>query len=246
MKMRRDWAAGRLAALDADYQVWRHGIRAMQRKYGVLGRFSRDGYIGGGVVQGRHGNPSWNDRYVSHAYKGGAYMEANYARLGQPMLEWKWKYNPGPEADSLPRTSPDFDDRDWPATHVVRDTWSSLGHHLTLTDAASGRSGRMAYRATQRLGAPPEGKRVFLWIGSTDGRAKVFVNGAHIAYVTSGKNETREEFNGYCLPTGETGFDVTAALKAGDNQFTILCDRYNLNELCTGGLMGPVVLYREK
>jgi len=32
----------------------------------------------------------------------------------------------------------------------------------------------------------------------------------------------------------------------GDNQFTILCDRHHLNELGTGGLMGPVVLYREK
>ena len=41
-------------------------------------------------------------------------------------------------------------------------------------------------------------------------------------------------------------FDITAALKAGDNQFTILCDHHHLNELGTGGLMGPVVLYREK
>jgi len=32
----------------------------------------------------------------------------------------------------------------------------------------------------------------------------------------------------------------------GDNQFTILCERYRLNELGTGGLMGPVVIYREK
>ena len=41
-------------------------------------------------------------------------------------------------------------------------------------------------------------------------------------------------------------FDITAALKAGDNQFTILCERTGLNEIGTGGLMGPVVIYREK
>jgi hypothetical protein len=35
-------------------------------------------------------------------------------------------------------------------------------------------------------------------------------------------------------------------LKTGDNQFTILCDRHHLNELGTGGLLGPVLLYREK
>jgi hypothetical protein len=55
----------------------------------------------------------------------------------------------------------------------------------------------------------------------------------------------KEAFDGYCQPSG-TGFDVTAALKTVDNQFTILCERYHLNELGTGGLMGPVVLYREK
>ena len=37
-----------------------------------------------------------------------------------------------------------------------------------------------------------------------------------------------------------------AALKTGDNQFTILAERYRLSKRGTGGLMGPVVLYREK
>jgi len=31
-----------------------------------------------------------------------------------------------------------------------------------------------------------------------------------------------------------------------ENQITILCDRYWLNELGTGGLMGPVMIYRER
>jgi len=35
-------------------------------------------------------------------------------------------------------------------------------------------------------------------------------------------------------------------VQAGDNQFSILCERTNLNELGTGGLMEPVVIYREK
>ena len=50
-------------------------------------------------------------------------------------------------------------------------------------------------------------------------------------------------FDGYCRPAR---FDITGLLKPGDNQFTILAERYHLNELGTGGLMGPVVLYREK
>jgi hypothetical protein len=132
---------------------------------------------------------------------------------------------------------------------VVRDTWSSLGHHLTMTDAPSGRSGRMAYRASQKLKALPPGKKAFLWIGSTDGSAKLFVNGKHVKYTVPAKTrrhkkgELIDAFSGYCKPAQ---FDITAALKTGDNQFTILCDRYHLNELGTGGLMGPVVVYREK
>jgi hypothetical protein len=245
MKMRNDWAAGRLAELDADYQTWRHGIRAMQRKYGAIGRFASEGYAGNGHVQGRHGNPAWSDGMYSLGYKDGSRMEREYARFGQPMLEWKWQHNPILEFDEVVWTVPEFNDNAWPVTHVVRDTWSSLGHHLTMTDAASGRSGRMVYRAGQKLPAVPAGKKVFLWIGSTDGKAKVFVNGTHIPYVTPDRGEVQEAFNGYCRATG-AGFDVTAALKEGDNQFAILCDRHNLNELGTGGLMGPVVLYREK
>jgi hypothetical protein len=132
---------------------------------------------------------------------------------------------------------------------VVRDTWSSLGHHFSLTDEASGRSGRMAYRTSQKLPAVPAGKKAFLWIGSTDGSAKLFVNGTHVPYgepddIGRGKaGETKDAFDGYCKPAQ---FDVTAALKTGDNQITILCDRYHLNELGTGGLLGPVLLYREK
>ena len=252
MKMRQDWAAANLKNLEEDYETWRWGVRNMQRMYRVPvsgGRYTANAYSGDGYIQGRHGNPSWSDQFVGQGYKDGSRMERENVRLGKPLLEWKWKHNPGPEADALPWTAPGFNDKDWPATHVARDTWSSLGHHLTMTDPPSGRSGRMAYRASQKLPAAPQGKKVFLWIGSTDGSAKLFVNGQHIPYVVPEKTRRNEKgdridaFSGYCQAAL---FEITAALKAGDNQFTILCDREHLNELGTGGLMGPVVLFREK
>ncbi len=107
-----------------------------------------------------------------------------------------------------------------------------------MTDVPSGRSGRMVYRTTQRLGALPAGKRAYLWIGSTDGSAKVYVNGTLMPF-----SQEQVALDGYCRP-GK--FDVTAALKAGDNQITILAERHHLNELGTGGLMGPVVIYRDR
>ncbi|MFZ4695476.1 MAG: DUF4838 domain-containing protein [Verrucomicrobiia bacterium] len=237
MKMRRDWAAGQLANLEADYGRWRSSLTNMVQRY----RDPADDTY----VQGRFGTLIYPDSQLAPAYRDASRMEREYARVGAPMIDWKWKHNPGSEADSMPWTAPGYDDKDWPKTHVVRETWSTIGHHNTMTEASANKSGRMAYRASQKLSARPAGKKVFLWIGSTDGRAKVFVNGTPVKYVAPDKGEVKEAFDGYCQPSG-TGFDVTAALKTGDNQFTILCERYHLNELGTGGLMGPVVLYREK
>jgi hypothetical protein len=91
--------------------------------------------------------------------------------------------------------------------------------------------------------------RAHLWIGSTDGRAKRFVNGRHVPYVVLEQTRQQEAgtalraFDGSCRPAR---FDVTDALKAGDNQLSLLCERYHLNELDTGGLIGPVVLFRDR
>ena len=117
----------------------------------------------------------------------------------------------------------------------------------------SGRSGRMVYRAAQRLDALPAGKRIYLWIGATDGSAKLFVNGKHVPFIVpenagpyfrrNKAGDVVDAFVGYCRPAQ---FDITDIVKAGENQFTVLCERTILNELGTGGLMGPVIIYREK
>ena len=235
MAMRQHWAAGQLAGLADEYDIWRSGIRDEVRRYADP--------VDSTYVQGRFGTLSYPDAFIGGAYQDAARMEREYSRLGTPMLEWKWKYNPGPEADSLPWTAPAYDDKEWKTTHVVRDTWSDLGHHNTMTDTSAGRSGRMAYRTTVSLAALPAGKKAWLWIGSTDGTAKVFVNGQPIKYVEPKTGEVRDAFAGYCDPAQ---FDITAAVKPGANQITVLCERAWLNELGTGGLMGPVVVYREK
>ena len=230
MKMREDFAAARFASLKGDMDRWRERVKHLRDEYKA--QYCFDSGRGERYVRS----------YYARAYYDASRMEAEYARHGAPMLEWKYRHNPGPEEDSLPWTAPDTDDGEWPTTHVVRETWSSIGHHNTITDEPSGKSGRMAYRASQKLAELPEGKRAYLWIGSTDGKAKLFVNGTHVPYVDA-KGEKQDFFAGYCKTAK---FDVTEAVKAGENQFTVLCERYRLNELGTGGLMGPVVLYREK
>jgi hypothetical protein len=93
------------------------------------------------------------------------------------------------------------------------------------------------------LPAVPAGKKVYLWLSSTDGTSKVFVNGKHVPYVNA-KGETSAEAAGFCTPFS---FDITAAITPGaSNQITLLCNRTMLNEVGTGGLLGPVMIYQER
>ena len=157
------------------------------------------------------------------------------------MLSWKYQYDKDKNAEELGWTKPEFDDSKWKTTQVVEETWSTIGHHNTM--------GVMAYRTKIDLPAVPAGKKAFLWIGSTDGSAKLFVNGQHVKYVVPEKTRKNEKgdiidaFSGFCQPAT---FDVSSVVKKGANQITILCERSWLNEAGTGGLMGPLVIFREK
>ena len=242
MKMREDYASGRLKDLDRDLEKWNASLRHLARRYSPQYSF---GFPYGASTM----TEIYVNDYCGLSYKDASRMERDFARMGDPVLTWKWKHNPGQEADAEAWTAPDFDDKDWPEMNVVRQTWSSIGHHLTKTDASADRSGRMAYRTELKLPALPDGKRAWLWLAATDGSAKVYVNGKPIPYVVPEKTRQNEagdvldRFDGFCQPAR---FDVTDALVAGKNQITILCDRNRLWEVGTGGLLGPVAFFREK
>jgi hypothetical protein len=93
------------------------------------------------------------------------------------------------------------------------------------------------------LPAIPAGKKAHLWIGATDGRVKVFVNGQLVPYVND-KQEAVDSFSGYCQPAS---FNITSAFKpSGENSIALFCTREMVNELGTGGLIAPVTIYVEK
>ena len=115
------------------------------------------------------------------------------------------------------------------------DTWFALGLESYY--------GPMWYRQTVKVPQVPAGKKVYLWVSSEDGNVKVFVNGRHVPYVNE-KGERSDEYSGYAQAVS---FDVTNAIKPNaDNQITIVGTRTFINELGTGGLLGPIYLYREK
>ena len=90
------------------------------------------------------------------------------------------------------------------------------------------------YRQSVNIPADAAGKRVFLWFGSIDEKAQVWVNGKNIG------TSNVSTFTPFEL-------DATDAIQPGkDNLVVVLITNDKLNELGTGGIMGPVMFYAPK
>lgn len=156
------------------------------------------------------------------AYQGASEIAASHNIITKtPLCQWQYRL-PG-------------DDSPWLTTDVCKDTWSSLGLHEHF--------GVVAYRTEVQLPELSKDKKVYLWVGSTDGSCEVVVNGKAVAYINEA-GESLPSFTGFCKPAS---FDITSALNAeGLNQIAITCERTFVNEIGTGGLMGPVVIYQQR
>ncbi len=87
------------------------------------------------------------------------------------------------------------------------------------------------YRQTVRIPAEYAGRRLFLWCGGVDETAKVWLNGQAIG-ISHGA-----AFYPFEL-------DATPAVRAGqDNQIVFCVANEQVNELGTGGIVAPVLLY---
>src|SRR5690606_16821625 len=98
-------------------------------------------------------------------------------------------------------------------------------------------------RTELKLPTVPSDKHVYLWLARFDGSAQVFVNGVPVP-LQSSEGESKMIANGYAA---SALFDITAAVQPNKkNDMAILCERQGLNELGIGGLLGPVMIYRDK
>ena len=205
---------------------------ALGTKYEPQYAFGKMYWVGGGdTVYGMYFSS-----FFQRTYEGAARVAKDFLILTAPVRKWRYQADKEMKGDALGWARPDFDDRAWKITDTCIETWSSIGYHNYM-DA-------MWYRTKVTLPEIPAGRKVFLWIGATDGSARVFVNGKHTPYVDAEGNR-RDQFNGYASPAS---FDITEPVRPGaENQVTILCDRTGFNELGTGGILSaPVVIYREK
>jgi len=229
MKMRRDLFEGRLAHLGQDAARWRDKQSALGEQYEAQSAFAKARWAPE-TIGGRYFKA-----FFQPAYDDGARIAKDFTVITPTLRQWRYVVDKEKEGEALGWHEADFDDGEWSTTDPCVETWSALGLNPYY--------GPMFYRAQVNLSAVPAGKKVYLWISSTDGSAKVFVNGQHISYVSE-TGEKTDEFTGYCQPAS---FEITAAAKPeAQNQITIMGTRTFLNEIGTGGLIGPVVLYREK
>jgi hypothetical protein len=232
MKLRRDQAEGRWATVAAEADQWRKRISYLGTKYKdqsafTLMRWSPHTLSG-----------SYFAQFYQQSYDEESRVAKEYTLLTkQPLREFRYQADADKSGEAKGWASPTFDDSSWKTTDVCVDTWSTLGYHAWFKS--------MWYRTTLKLPPGPKDKKIFLMLTSTDGSAKVFINGKPIDYSdTHPRKGVRTEFDGYCQPVS---FDITDAVKLNQTcQVSILCTRTFFNELGTGGLLGPAMIYREK
>jgi hypothetical protein len=231
MKLRRDLAAGRFERLEAEAKRYTDWAKQLATTY-------KPQYAFGGAYYLRGRDITHYARYFKIFYQqtyNGASKVANESKIltRPPMRTWRFLTDKDKKGEAAGWSRPEFDDSRWKVTDPAIETWSTIGHHSYM--------GAMWYRTKIDLPTIPEGKKVHLWLGATDGSAKVFVNGRHVPYADA-KGETKETFSGYCSPAS---FEITQTIRSGDvNHIAILCERTFVNELGTGGLLSPVVIYR--
>ena len=229
MKLRRNLFAGKFAKLESDAGIWTGTHQSLAEQYKENHAFTRT-YWAADTVSVRYFNI-----FYGHTYTDAARISRDFKLLTPTINTWKCAVDRKKEGEAAGWQQPAFDDAKWRATDVSVDTWAAL----ELMDYY----GPVWYRTQVKVPAVPEGKKVYLWVAATDGACKVFVNGQHAPYVNA-KGEKADEANGYCAPFS---FEITGALKPNaENQITIIGTRNFLNELGTGGLLGPVILYAEK
>ncbi len=230
MQLRRDLAEGRWSTLKTDSLRYESRLIALADEHADSVAFGRMYWTGHETIHSKYFRAFYDATYDS------ATDLVNQKRLlAAPVRKFQWALDPDQQSETKGWQNADFDASAWRSTDVSYETWSTIGHDNYL--------GTMWYRTSLRLGAAPTGKRVYLWIGATDGSAKVFVNGKHAPYVND-KGEKLDEFDGFCQPAL---VDITDVYQPNQvNQLTLRCTRKVVNELGTGGLLAPVAVACER
>jgi hypothetical protein len=229
MQMQWDLNDGKLVNLGPQSELWMSGHLYLGNAYEKQYAFTKAYWSPN--VAGR-----WFSLFFQPAYLDATRVAKNFTVISKPLREWKYFVDTDKTGEAQGLFKPEYSDAAWKTTDTGVERWATLGIPNYF--------GSVWYRQTMKAPVIPTGKKVYLWVSREDGDVKVWINGQLIPYVNE-KGETADEFhNGYGKPLS---FDITSALKSNaENQITIRGTRVFINELGTGGLLGPVYLYRER
>lgn len=155
--------------------------------------------------------------------------EEGYARVtgGNKLVaaakdEWDFQIDPMKIGEEIGLYRENLTGGNWQKIKTTSFTWSDQGLRYY--------KGLAWYRQVVEVPKEFVGQRVFFWCGGVDEAARVWINGKPIG------NSHRSTFRPFEL-------DATDALKPGKNVITVCVANLVVNDVGTGGIMNPVMLY---
>jgi hypothetical protein len=155
--------------------------------------------------------------------------EQGYARVtnGNKLVasaadEWEFLVDPPKVGESIGLWKPEIVGGNWQKLKTSSSSWSNQGLRYY--------KGLAWYRQTVEVPESFKGQRVFLWCGGVDEKAKVWLNGKPLG-ISHGAAFYPFEM------------DATDALKPGKNVLVFATINEVVNEVGTGGIVTPVMLY---
>lgn len=136
--------------------------------------------------------------------------------------EWQFQIDPAKIGEDIGLWRLTNTGGNWQKLKTSSSSWSNQGLRYY--------KGLAWYRTTVDVPEKFAGQRIFFWCGGVDEAAKVWVNGQHLG------NSPGAAFYPFEM-------DATEAVKPGKNTIVVCVSNQIVNELGTGGIVAPVILY---
>lgn len=140
--------------------------------------------------------------------------------------EWLSMLDPNGAGEELGLWKPDLPLVQWRPLKTYSTSWSNQGLRYYR--------GAMWYRTTIEIPAEYQGRNLHLWLGGVDEHARAWINGTPLEVNSTGS-----------APIGlPWDFAATPSIRFGDkNTIVIKVTNIAMNELGTGGLTGPAMIW---
>jgi len=142
--------------------------------------------------------------------------------------EWLFMLDPLDGGEGIGLWKPTAGTGSWQPLKTYSQSWSNQGLRYY--------KGEVWYRTTAGVAAKFKGRKIRLWMGGVDDTPKAWINGKALDVLAKG-----------AAPTGRPWeFEATDAVKFGEpNVIIVKVSNRAINELGTGGITGPAMLWAE-